>query len=204
MFKMQAVFGNTSIRAAVLCAALLATSGSNAATISADPAISDGLGIGERVTLNLLGSDFVNGSGEAGSAGGGLDISWDPTVVTIASLDDVELLFPRDISESKGQLDNALGSLRDLSTVTFNPVQVAEFDIARVTFTTVGAGSTLITLDIGTPLLGGRNVWGDVNFIEIDDLNFAAASVTAVPLPPSIILIAVSLGLLRTKRRNLN
>ena len=170
----------------------------SAATIGFDRDAID-VEVGSQVAVDIVGSAF-----DAGSAGGGLNLSWDPAVLSIAALGDVELLFPGDVFVfDKGTLDAAAGTLTNLTTNRFFGVPDAAFTIARITFTAVGAGATSLDLALGSFPQGGSNVWTTGAGAEISNLTFETASVTAlapVPLPPAAALFAGAIALLGLRR----
>ncbi|HMM76327.1 MAG TPA: hypothetical protein PJ986_11505 [Gammaproteobacteria bacterium] len=187
--------GLTLFAAGMACSQLAA-----AASIRFDPAAIDDLAIGDRLTLDIVGSDFT-----AGSAGGGVNLKWDAAVLSIAAAADIELLFPGDqFFFSKGTLDNAGGTLTNLSTNSFNGIVDSSFTIARIAFTALAAGSSLIALDLGSFGGGGSNVWTTAAGAEITDLSFEAASVTVapVPLPAALGLMPGALAVLALRLRS--
>lgn len=185
------------------------------ASIHFSPAAVTGLAPGDRFTLEILGSDFVDGDGIPGSLGGGLNVRWDPAILSIASLADIELLFPSDRSlntdgsnnSGKGALDAVTGLLRDLSVLSLSApaVDKQDFKIAKITFTAAGPGSSLVSLVTGTYALGGADDWVTTLGEVFTDLTFSTASVTveqtAVPLPASLCLLPAALGFLSNRTR---
>lgn len=182
--------------ASMACADLAA-----AATIHFDRSSIDNIAAGERVTLEILGSGFTDGS-----AGGGLNLKWDGDVLGIAALTDIELLFPGDqFVFDKGSLDAAAGTLTNLSTNSFNGIAATSFKIARVTFTALAAGTSSIELGLGSFATGGNNVWTTAAGIEIASLGFEAASLTVVapvPVPAALVLLSGALTLLGVRTRS--
>jgi hypothetical protein len=188
-----------------------------AATIHFNPASTSGLSIGDRFTLEILGSDFVDDRGtpadttddQPGTFGGGLDLSWNANVLTISDLADIELLLPGDRGGSfeKGTLDAGAGNLRNLSTANSAPIALANFTIAKITFTALNPGTSTISLDTGTFAAGGRNVWSTFEgFDEIPNLQFVNAAATvvvsAVPLPAPLLLLPSALSFIALRTRN--
>ena len=189
-------------RAAAFACCLSTGAAAGAATIGFDRASVAGLSAGDQFALEILGSDFADGS-----AGGGLNLQWNPAVLGIASPADIELLFPGDrFVFDKGVLDETAGTLTNLATVSFTGIADASFAIARITFTALAAGNSPIELALGTFAQGGDNVWTTAAGAEIADLAFepAAATVVAtVPVPAGLWLLPGALALLggRLRRR---
>lgn len=187
-----------SLGLAVLVASLAFVELAAAATIRFDPTSTTDLAPGERIALEILGSDFAGGS-----AGGGLDLSWNPDVLGLAAAD-IELLFPGDrFVFDTGTL--GAGTLTNLATNSFNGVASVSFSIARLTFTALAAGTSSIELALGSFTPGGRNVWTTATGEEITDLAFEAASVTVVapvPAPAAIYLLPGALAALAARRRH--
>lgn len=185
----------------VLCAACTAGSPvATAATIGFTPTAPTSQVVGTRIAFDITGSDFTDGS-----AGGGLDLSWDAALLSIASLDDVELLFPGDrFIFDKGTLDTAAGTLTNLSTNSFTGVTDASFSIARITFTTLAPGTSSIDLDLGSFGGGGKNVWTTAAGGALAGLTFEPASLTVVapvPLPAGLWLLSGALAVLGVRLR---
>lgn len=193
------MLGNRAIPFTLFATTLFATDLASAATIRFDRASLDGLTVGERVTLEIQGRDFT-----AGSAGGGLDLSWDPAVLAVSSLDDVELLFPGDqFIFDRGTLDTVAGTLTNLATNSFSGTPSANFTIARITVTALAAGSTQLDLALGSFAGGGKNVWSTAAGLAVDDLVFEPIDVTVapVPLPAGLCLLPGALAVLGARLR---
>ena len=194
------MFNKHSLRLGAIALCLSFGQLATAATIRFDKDSSPGLSVGERFSLEVLGSDFADGS-----AGGGLNLSWNPDVLAISSLDDVELLFSGDkFVFEKGALNGAAGTLINLSTVSVFGIADTGFKIARITFTALAAGSSLIELGVGTFAGGGLNEWTRGNSTIIPDVVFESASATvvsAIPVPAALVLMPGALALLGFRAR---
>lgn len=193
------MFNKHSLRFGALTLCLSLGQLASAATIRFDRASIEGLAIGERFSLEVLGSEFAEGS-----AGGGLNVNWNPDVLAISSLSDIELLFPGDkFVFEKGTLNGAAGTLSNLSTNSFTGIADAGFKIARITFTAVAAGTSAIELDLGAFTAGGLNAWTKSDGSEVTDLVFESASVNVapVPLPAALFLMPGALALLGVRAR---
>jgi hypothetical protein len=186
-----------------------------AASIHFDQTSTTGLSIGERFTLEILADNFIDGRGtettaddQAGTFGGGLELKWDPTVLTINDLADIELLFPGDhtFNFDKGILDAGAGVLRNLSVANAIPLSLASFSIAKITFTTLSEGISHIILDTGTFAAGGLNVWSTFEgFDEIPGLTYGNATATVaapIPLPAPLLLLPSALSFLAFRKRS--
>lgn len=188
------MIGSRALPLALFATTLFATDLASAATISFDRPSLDGLTVGDRVTLEIQGRGFTSGS-----AGGGLDLSWDPAVLAISSLDDVELLFPGDrFIFDRGTLDTVAGTLTNLATNSFSGTPGANFTIARITVTALAAGTTQLGLALGSFAGGGKNVWTTAAGEVIDNLVFEPMDVTVapVPLPAGLWLLPGALAVL--------
>jgi hypothetical protein len=186
-----------------------------AASIQFSPTSTTGLSIGDRFTLEIVGSGFVGPSGlNAGTPGGGIDVRWDSDVLAIASLSDIELLFPGDKklstdgtnNDGLGALDAAAGLLRDLSVLSLDSITSTSFSIAKITFTALGAGTTSVTMDTGTYAVGGRDSWalidGETPVLSYGSATAAVIAPAPVPVPAALLLLSSALPLIafRTSR----
>ena len=186
---------------------------SQAASILVTP--SDGsVALGSTITLTLSAESFPT----EGTPGGGINISWDPSILTLNDLGDVDTsLFPG----SKDGVDNAQtsltsGNLENLNLLSFTvfPTTPA-FDIATITFMATGAGSTTIDLELGTFSDNGfNNDW--INAVTATNImpTFLDGSVTvtggttpppAVPVPPALLLFGsglIGLGSIARRKKN--
>jgi len=107
-------------------------------------------------SLTIVGSGFTEGAG--GSIGGGMDVSWDPTIL---SLNSATGIFPGDMGfGSNGIIDNVAGTLTGLSVTSFFGTASAAFNIASLSFNAIGVGLTntgitISLIDVWTDQLGG-------------------------------------------------
>ena len=186
---------------------------SQAASILVTPS-SSSIDVGDTITLTLSGESFAGfAAGTDGSNGGGIDISWDPNVLTLTDLANVDRsLFPGDSFFGQDGTLTA-GKLVDLSVASLGGTTLAAFDIATLTFTAKGAGSTAIDLELGS-LNVGKDVWTDSSGINDVMPTFVDGSVTvtggttpppAVPVPPALLLFGsglIGLGSIARKKKN--
>lgn len=181
------------------CFSLFVSFSASAATIFVSPSSLDEVKPGEQFSLLIQASDFANGT-----RGGGIDFSWDPNVVEIVSINDIDIRFPGDgFLDDEGTLSP--GRLQNLTTASFNVVESTSFDIAEITFTAIARGETIINLSIGMFGPNAENVWSDGGSASpVDDLQFGSAAVTVVPLPASILLLPAALGLIGGMRKSHN
>ena len=158
--------------------AMAATISWDVTNYSADP--------GEIFTLDIIGTGF---SGNVD--GGGIDLSFDASVVNILSVSIDEAVW--DFGNSAGNLDNVGGTLDGLMVNTFNDV-TGDYVVASVEFQAVGPGISTLTLsefDLNPWASGGSMVNPD----------FVSASVGVVPLPPAIWLFGAGIITLAGMRR---
>lgn len=153
------------------------------------------------VIIKVVGRDFTpgtNGSISGGSSGGGLSIGWDPAILALSSRN---LTFPGDLwGGNPGTLNASAGTLTGLSVASFTGTPLADFDIAELSFSFLGVGSTSTNIGIST-----LNVWADFDALVDMTPNAVGGSVTvsAVPLPPALVLFGFGIASLGAFSRRL-
>ena len=189
----------------MLAATLLISNGALAASISVLPPDDKQLvAASDTFTIDIGGLDFTDGS-----LGGGLDISWDTTLMSLQS---VTRTFPGDMTFGSDGTETA-GFLQDLSVSSlFVGTMLTEFPIATLEFLlNVGSIETDIAIALGTFTTGaGFNVWVDNNSLAVCDGNanlcdYGGAKINAavIPVPAAFWLFASALGMLGWIRRRL-
>lgn len=151
---------------------------------------------GDPFTLTVIGQDFtggVNGATGDGTLGGGIVVSWDPAVITLASLADVTSLFPGDEFFAPAPVLDSAGGTLTMSFGSFNGATTPSFDIAALNFTALAAGATLVNLEESP-----GDVWTDgaglINVMPAYiDGTVTVSGVTVVPLPASLLLLGSGL-----------
>ena len=160
---------------------MLFTSGSlNAATITWDTADSTAL-LGEVFSLNIVGLGFVDLVD-----GGGVNISFDPTVLRVVtdgvSIDSSvwDLGFP---GVDPGTIDNVAGTVSGLKVNTMRTDVTGDFILATVQFEvlgTYGLSSVLSLSDEPT------NPWASGGFLIDPYPTFVNGNFSAVPVPAAV------------------
>ena len=184
---------STIISQTVLATGLLLGSAvASASTVGARPVTQD-VFQGETVFVGIVAEDLVN------TAGGSMDVSWDPTVLTMSDvLTDVVInTAVWDDPDTSNFSDRGVlssGLLSGLRVGTFTLVTGAA-PVATLTFTAIGVGSSLVTVGDGAGLGGG---WSP----PIDTYNAGTVNVNAVPVPAAVWLFGSGLlGLVGIARR---
>lgn len=189
---MQALkkIGFTSILC--LLVLLFMTIPTNASTITVNPLDSEqGLGA---FSLDIVGSGFTEGAG--GSVGGGLDVSWDPSILT---LDSVNRTFPivGSYYVNAYVINNTAGTLTSLSVSNFTGTSSTAFDIAQLNFTAIGLGLSSIDLTVSL-----SDVWADYFAGSITAPLDVDGSVNVVPIPGALWLLGSGLiGMVGIRRK---
>jgi len=150
------------------------------------------VGIGDPFSLTVLGFDFPS------TIGGGIDLSFDPSVVNIAAVTMNTALFE---FSDPGTVDNTAGTLTD---AYFNSLAAPSGDLEFMTidFIATGAGTTQLVL-----AEGALAVFSDDNANQFgDQIDFVSSTVTvtAVPLPAAAWLMMSGIGVLGALARRLN
>lgn len=195
-------FGNMFKTAIIGAGLLLAGQAANAAIITFNQT-NVNVTEGDLFALTLVGQDFTAGVGGAtanGTLGGGVTLSWNPTVLTLPSFTAANIVFPGDQffgSTVPILLDNTAGTL-SFSVASFFGTNLTAFNIAVLNFTALAAGATTVDIVVST-----TDVWADgVGAVDVHPTAIdGAVSVTAVPLPASVMLLAMGLlGLIAVGR----
>lgn len=193
MSKFQTISANVLAGIALTFCAVAA----DAAYITVDP-MNSTVAPGATFDVAVVGRDFADGT-----IGGGFTISWDPALL---QLDSYSLTFAGDqILGQLGVVDNVAGSLSNADvTSIFTVVDVPNFDIALLTFTSTGvAGTSALDLSIGLFDDGvNERVWADATGFFDTTPDFVDGSVNVIPVPAAVWLFGSGLlGLIGVARR---
>lgn len=175
---------------------LLASYSANSATIEILPSVVNQTA-GNVFMVDIVGRDFTDGSG--GSQGGGLEITWDNSIVNLqGGLAGLNITFPGD--EGLALPPTLAVDSLSFSVLSFLTVaESADFNIATLTFDAVAAGAFNMGVNV-SPL----DVWTDsVGLIDVMPTGVGAAvTVSAVPVPAAVWLFGSGLvGLIGMARR---
>jgi len=137
----------------------------------------------------------VQGSGFDTIVGGGLNLSFDASVLQVNSVTINQSVFEFYLGggTEEGILDNSFGQLLNTSFNTFFGA-AGDFDIMDISFTAVGSGLSALTLSesalwVFADDLGGY--YGDQ--VTFDPASVQVASVSAVPVPAAVWLFGSGL-----------
>jgi hypothetical protein len=149
--------------------------------------------------IAIVGQDFTDGA--VGTLGGGFLVDWDPAILT---LDSFTLTFAGDQAFAQAPvLDNVAGFLNADVSSFLTGVTTADFEIAVLTFSTVGVlGTSPLDLSVGTYPGGAALVWADADGFAIPQPTYVDGSVEVVPVPAAVWLFGSGLlGLIGVARR---
>ncbi len=163
-----------------LSAALLAFSVSAQAQSVSVKQANNPAAINDLVTVDFVASGFPDLV-----FGGGFNIAWDPSIVSLQS---IAIPNSWEFFRSAGLHDPASGTVSDLNFNTFsNPIK-GDFLTASATFKVIGAGISPITL---TP--SGSFPFGD-EFGNAVTVSFNNGTIGAVPEPSSVMLLLAGMA----------
>ena len=145
--------------------------------------------VGQSFSLTVEGKDFATAI-----VGGGFNLSFDPTML---HLDSISIPTSWELFRSTGLLDEASGTVTDVSFNTFSSPKAGDFLTATLNFTAVGVGTSQVRLAPSTPY-----VFADVDVNQVNP-SFGSATVTvsAVPEPASLALLLAGAGVVAVVRR---
>jgi len=171
------------IHAAAFCLALPFASATHAAivdgTVAFNPS-STNVNVGDTFTLDVWGKGFTSSLD-----GGSFNFGFDGNVVRVDSvaLDTGTWEF----APSVGTTSNApAGSVSGVEFNTFLHNPIGDFKIATITFTALTLGTSSLDLSAGLNPYGSGGTPLNVGF--------QAGTINAVPLPPSLLIMASSLA----------
>jgi len=159
-------------------AALVLSCGVNAATVGFNNSNST-FNLGDTFSLTVQGSDFGL------IVGGGLDLSFDASILQVNTVTINQSVFEFYIGDGteEGVLDNSFGELLNTSFNTFFGA-TGNFDIMNISFIAVGAGQSDLVLSESALWVFADELGGYYgNQVVFDP---AVVNVSAVPVPAAI------------------
>jgi hypothetical protein len=148
------------------------------------------VGIGDSFTMDLVGRGFT-----VKLTAGGVNLSYDPAVLRVDSVD----IAPVWEFDPRSMIDNASGKIDPISFSSFSNSPTGDFSIATLHFTALAAGTSALRLSL------------DDIFVFSSDVPFAPpvvptfidglVNVSAVPEPMSVGLLLAGLGLVGARVR---
>ena len=179
----------------IIPALLLLFSGyTSAATISMDTAFTTA-NVNDVFTINVIGTDFLSNVD-----GGGINISFDSSVVNILSVSIDESVWDfGGFGINTGSIDNINGTLDGVMVNTFANVK-GNFVIATIEMQAIAVGDSLLSLSeyVLNPWASG----GSLINPDFIDASVNVTTVSAVPVPAAVWLFGSGLiGLAGFARR---
>ena len=178
-------------------------------------------GAAQPISIKVVARDFVaNGSATQGSYGGGLSVSWDSNILSLSGVNRTvssQYFYPDGTTGTftkftgdqffgnDGTVTTDAGTgISTLSGLTiasfFSGTSLANFDIAELLFNFVGSGTSSTSVSISN-----IDVWTDGSHsIDVAPTGVGGSvTVSAVPLPPALLLFGSSLmGMFSFGRRH--
>ena len=176
---------NKFIRAVLLVAGVAVSGNSLAATVSFNTSAQT-VALGSSFSLSVQGTAFPT------IVGGGLDLSFNPSVLQISSVTINTSVFEFYMGGGmeEGVLNNALGTLTDTAFNTFAGA-TGDFTIMTIGFTAVGAGISSLNLSESSIWVFSNAVGNPIgNQIVFSD---SLITVSAVPVPAAVWLFGSGL-----------
>ena len=139
-------------------------------------------------TMDVIGTGFVTNVD-----GGGVDLSFDPSVLSVLSVTIDEVFW--DFATDPGTIDNLSGTVNGIAVNAFSSV-TGDFTVASIQFQTIGsigAGSLLTLSEYAL------NPWASGGSAINPD--FTSGSVTVVPVPAAVWLFGSGLIMLMSLSR---
>jgi len=163
-----------------------------AATITTS--VPSSVAVNDIFTVDIVGTNFL-----ANVDGGGVNLSFDQTILNVLSVSIDETVWNfGSTGINTGAINNATGTVDGIMVNTFADV-IGDFVIATVEFQAIGTGSSLLLLtELGiNPFASGGSLINP-NFAD------ASVNVSAVPVPAAVWLFGSGLlglaGIARSRR----
>ncbi len=158
----------------ILAALLFLTIGSaQAATVSFDP-LASSAGSGDTFFVDVTGSGFPT------TEGGGVNLFYDASIVTVTSVSIDAGIW--DFVNDFGTIDNGTGTVSDILVSAFPGVATGSFVVATIEFQAVGLGSSPLTITESA-----LNPWASGGSAINPSFQAGSVTVSTVPLPGAVL-----------------
>lgn len=167
---------------AALVVAGVCSAASAAGKLVINPAAST-VSPGDTFSLKVMGADFTDIV-----VGGGFNLNFDASILALDSVSINTALW--EFVPGTGSIDNAAGTLSDVSFNTFLNSPTGNFDAATLNFRAKAAGTSGLALSESSLFPFANTA------VEVITVSYGAGQVTAVPEPTTVATLLFGLGLL--------
>ncbi len=132
----------------------------------------------QAVTQGQTFSLDVVGNGFPATEGGGVDISFDASIVHVLGVT-LDPVWTFTLANSVGTIDNVAGTVSNISVGALPGVPTGSFTVATVEFQAMGLGSTMLSMTEPS-----NNPWGSGG--SAIGVSFDPGTVSVVPIPAAL------------------